>query len=366
MSFADVKINRDAKFSFAALGLLFLHTILFGFFWTNPAVINEILENTTQTLIYLAIVSVTFVYIYRHRLLTLFINLSYAVLTIHMFLITILYHSELANPLWSIVQAFAGGTRYRAEFGFPHPGFLSNHMFLILVLSLFFVEIHKNDETNMKTILYGYTAVVIVTAAELLISAAERTGILCTFMVFFLYLWFRFFRVDKRFYILAVGAAFLGFVVCLRLGIVAKVWNLSHRDLNITANYPVFKELGNFWTGMGFVESAGFQKEKNFFHAKTSALDLYYVYIYFSTGFIGCVILGASYLAILYKTLKNAVDLLGKLFLSMYLSMLFMAFWNANLFIYRYQSSTYFLVLMLCAVCNGKCMEEKEREEIHG
>ena len=134
------------------------------------------------------------------------------------------------------------------------------------------------------------------------------------------------------------------------------IWNNSNRALNITANYPVFLQLGNLWTGMGYTDNSAFHGEIAVFGMDTSSLDMYYVYIFFTTGVIGCIIIGAALLLMLIKLLTQRKTALNITTIGLYLAMLFFAFWQCNMVTYRYVSPTIFFLIILFSMSDDFCM----------
>ena len=336
--------------------LLFIHTILFGVVITNKIVAGETLEHAAQMLVYLVMAFVTYYYIIINDSLGVFVDATYMVSSLQMLLTAFYYRSQFVNPLWGLYQTFAGGHRYKVAFGFVHPGYLSNACYFTLILSIIFWEIHKHEiNEKKKQIILGICAIdgVIV---MMLLSSAQRSGFLATVIALFIY-WITLNK-NKRIYrflkvIIPLALPFI--IISFRVNDVWNyIWDNSNRSLNISVNYPVFREIGNLWTGMGFVESSGFIKDNSVFGITTSSLDMYYVYIFFTTGIIGCVIIGSALIILtvcIYKSPKNEFR---NAISALYISILFFAFWQCNLFTYRYVSSFFVQVLLLSAI-SCKC-----------
>ena len=91
---------------------------------------------------------------------------------------------------------------------------------------------------------------------------------------------------------------------------------------------------------MGFVENGAFISDPynynlSAFGVQTSSLDMNYLFIYCSTGILGCCIM-ASILIILGLSLyKNRREKYGGYYLVLYFTLLFYAFWETILFTYR-------------------------------
>lgn len=354
----DRWIRKNAKISYGVLGMMYLHTILFGFVFINDSIEGAIHDHAMQMIVYLSMVMVTFTYIVQNNIFELFVNISYLVAGIQLLFSAVCHPGDFVNPLWGIVQTFTATFRYKNSFGFVHPGFLANECFLVFVLSILFWEVNKDKNAKRKKIVLCEFFLFDAIAFLMLIAAAERAGILSVAMLIIFYLFFSYTGLLRK---KSMRLA-LPFIIIISIfavvdsGLWAHIWENSNRELNITVNYPAFKQIGNIWTGMGYVGSDAFQKGSNVFSVTTSSLDMYYVYLFFTTGIIGCAIYGTSLVIILMKLVRGKKDSLGTAFLSIYISMLFLAFWQPSLFTYRYQSCFYLLVIMLVAISGGRCL----------
>lgn len=353
------KLRKSSKDALFVMALLLFHTILFGFVFVNDIVADITYEHAKQLLIYFGIVLVTYIYIMQRNAFILFIDISFAVTGVQLLISGLLYPDDFVNPLWGIIQTFRATYRYKTSFGFIHAGYLANEAYLVIMLSIVFWELHKKAASNRKKIIIGEIILFDGLAFMMLIAAAERSGLVSAAIAIIFYVLFAKTQLlSKRWFKLLTPILIVfGVVILFETGIWNHIWENSNRSLNITVNYPVFQKIGNLWTGMGYVASHGFQKSASVFGEITSSLDMYYVYIFFTTGIIGCVIQGMALLIILCELGRRLDDALGIAFMGIYLSMLFLAFWQPSLFTYRYQSCTYLLIIMLVAICDDRCME---------
>ena len=376
MAFACVKrgtIRKSSRTAFQVLGLLVLHTLLFGFVFTNPRVAEATREHVTQLLIYFCMVGVTYLYVSQNRIFRLFINVSCVVVGTQLLISGLLHPGEFVNPFWGIVQIFTATYRYKTTFGFVHAGFLANECYLMIVLSILFWELNKGKTGRGRWLVLGTLLLFDGVAILMLIAAAERAGLIAAALAAAFYLFFS--KTDllgkKKFRLWLPVLIALGLGILFGTGLWSYIWANSNRSLNISVNYPVFRQVGNLWTGMGYVGSDGFQKANSVFGITTSSLDLYYVYIFFTTGVIGCVIQGSALVLILVKLARRKKDNLGIALLGIYISMLFLAFWQPSLFTYRYQSCFFLLVIILAAMHEDCCLTgytcvQGGRERNHG
>lgn len=352
------QVKRRNGGAFVVLGLFFLHTVLFGYFLVNPVAGENIASNASQMLWYLLMVLVTYFYIAQNDLFELFLNTSFYVVGIQAVLSVLLYPHDIVNPFWGFRQAFGGGIRFKTTFGYVHAGYLSNAAYLMTVLCLFFYELNKKYAGVRKKIMWTSLGVMGTLAFEMLAAAAERSGIISAFLVTAFYMVFVIFkvRIEKTTTAAFVLLVMSALVIMAAEGVFTYIWNNSNRALNITVNYPVFLQLGSFWTGMGFVDNSGFHKEIAAFGVETSSLDLYYVYIFFTTGILGCLLIGAALLILLLRLLVLKKTDRNILTVGLYLSMLFFAFWQCNMVTYRYVSPVILFTILLCGMTDDFCM----------
>ena len=354
------RIKRGTKAAMLVIMLYLTHTILFGSVFINDIVAYEINENASQMLWFLLFVLVTFLYVSQNNFFKGFITLSFFTCGLQLIIAMVNHRGDIVNPVWGLVHAFTATYRNRNEFGFTHAGYTANAAFLVLALSLFFFEIYrKTDEIKKAWFWISFLTIDAVAGIELM-SSAERSGIISTFIVFFIYAVFAFFhiRIERKTLWVGIGLAVVAVVALIATGVFADIWSKSNRDLNITVNYPLFKAYGSPWTGLGFIENAAFQSERSLFPMATSSLDMYFVYIYFATGLLGSVMIGLALLIILIKLLANKRTDMNILALGFYSAMLFFAFWQCNLFTHRYISSYVISTIFLCTMSNDCCMGE--------
>lgn len=354
------RIKRGTKAAMLVIMLYLTHTILFGSVFINDIVAYEINENASQMLWFLLFVVVTFLYVSQNNFFKGFITLSFFTCGLQLIIAMVNHRGDIVNPVWGLVHAFTATYRNRNEFGFTHAGYTANAAFLVLALSLFFFEIYrKTDEIKKAWFWISFLTIDAVAGIELM-SSAERSGIISTFIVFFIYAVFAFFhiRIERKTLWVGIGLAVVAVVALIATGVFADIWSKSNRDLNITVNYPLFKAYGSPWTGLGFIENAAFQSERSLFPMATSSLDMYFVYIYFATGLLGSVMIGLALLIILIKLLANKRTDMNILALGFYSAMLFFAFWQCNLFTHRYISSYVISTIFLCTMSNDCCMGE--------
>ena len=359
------KINRKNGGALLTIGVFLLHTILFGYIFTNPIAAENIDNNASQMLWYILTVLVTYLYVAQNDLFETFINVSFYVVMGHAILSVLLHPHDIVNPIWGFMQAFGGGIRYKTTFGYVHAGYLSNAAYLMVILCIYFYELNKKYVGIRKKIMWISLVIMGLVAIEMLAAAAERSGIISAAIVGAFYVVFVFFkvRVEQKTMVIFAAIGIIAIEIMAGAGVFEYIWANSNRSLNITVNYPVFQQLGNLWTGMGFVDNSGFHKEIAAFGVETSSLDLYYVYIFFTTGVVGCILIGSGLLMMLFKLLFQKKTDLNLTTLGLYLSMLFFAFWQCNMVTYRYVSPTILFTIILCGMTHDFCMGDQQCTE---
>ena len=355
------RIKRGTKAALLVMLLLIAHDLLFGFVFINSIVAFQINDNATQMLWFLLFVLVTYLYVSQNNFFKGFVTLSFWTCGAQLIVAMLRHRDNIVNPVWALVHSFTSTFRYKNEFGFTHAGYTANACYLTLALSLFFFEIYRNTDEFKKLWFWASFLVIDAVAGMELLASTERSGIISTFIVFAVYVVFVLLRIriERKTFWACVGLAILAVIALVATGVFADIWSKSNRELNITINYPLFKAYGSTWTGLGFIESAGFVKDRHLFPMETSSLDMYYVYIYFSTGLLGALMVGTVLITILIKLLINKKTNMNILALGFYASLLFFAFWQCNMFTHRYVSSYVISTVLLCVMSEDCCLREK-------
>lgn len=361
LNIINFKWRKGIKASLLVVFLFIAHCILFGFVWVNQLVAVAIDSNATQMIWYLAFILVTFWYVAENNYFKEYIVITYFVAGARLIVAGLQHREDFVNPVWGLIQSFTAEWRYKTAFGFVHPGYTSYAAFVVLALSIYYFEIYYKSE-GLRKVLFWISFLLIDGVAGLeLMAAAERSGIISTFFVIFAFIFIVLLRVRierKTQYgiIVVLGITLL---ILIETGVFSNIWSDSNRELNITMNYPVFLRYGTMSKGLGFVDNAAFHGEIQAFPAETSSLDMYYVYIFFTTGVIGSIMIGSALLLILIKLLMNRRNSLNVISICFYLTLLFFAFWQCNMFTYRYISAYIPPVILLCSMCDDFCLEDK-------
>lgn len=359
-------VKKGVKASLFAIFLYILHNYLYGNVFVNQMVAPQIASNTSQEFWFLMFVLVTFLYVAQNNCYKEFITVSFFATGVQLLVAGLQHRDNFVNPIWGLYQTFTAEYRFKNQFGFVHPGYTANAAFTVIVISIFFFEIYRETEDFKKKWFWISFITIDGLAGLILVSAAERSGIISAFLVLFPYMFFCFFRLrfERKTLATLIFIAIIALLIFIASGGFADIWADSNREMNISVNYPLFQVYGDPWTGLGFIENAGFHEDQMLFPMPTSSLDMYYVYIYFSTGLLGCILIGLALVTILIKLICNKRTNMNIIALSLYLTMLFFAFWQSNLFTHRYISSYILSVIFLCTMCNDCCLENENTEVI--
>ena len=364
--------NRLARGSNIVIVLGLIHAVLFGFIFTNSIVVNLSHAHGIGMIFYYFIpVLVTLTYVYENNLLLTYTVATYIAVLIQLILAGITNLNHFVNPV-SYLRVFSNLGRVKFDFGFTTYGYTAHYCVFALLVSLFIFDILRREEklkSSIKPLVF--LAAGDVLALLILLSSAGRSGIITVTIVCIIYfggLWLGKCTKENR-RVIFMGLAVMLLLVIFYLTVTggfADIWANSNRSLNISVNYPVFKQMGNIWTGMGFVENSNFQatRANNFtsaFGTRTSSLDIYYVYLYFTTGIIGCILIGTALIYILYQLIKNIKKPQALYGLALYIGWLFYGFWQCNIFTYRYYAPWFYLVVLLHIIDS---FHDKEKMEI--
>ena len=290
VSTPERRINKSVK---RMLFILLAHTVIFGFFIVNPEVIDLIHIHAREMLIYLLMIFLTYFFISKEDLLYDFIKANYWILTLCLVLVGLFHLSHFVNP-WYFRFVLSSSHEYRTTFGYGHANFTGNMCLFCLVYSVLVLELYRKGRSLNYLFSLKVTKVILlfdVIIGEMLFSTQSRTSILAGIIFVFLYVFFHWrdlFHLSR--YVRTLFSILLIALISLFIinGGLSMLWNNANRNENIVINYPIF-QMYNKWIGMGYINSSGFYLHA--FPHNTFALDIYYVYILFTTGYIGSFII---------------------------------------------------------------------------
>lgn len=345
------------------ISVLVLYVVLWGTVFKNNVVAGEIESHCIMMSYYLILLFFSYSEISKYRCINGYISSSYFACITVLFIQFMLHFREIVkNPLY-IFKAIFSTMRVRSSFGFLHVNYVGNICFVTFILSYFF-SIQFREKGKNKTYKMFLVAFSNIVCYFMLISTSSRAAILSSIIFFicvFISKKYEHIKISKIAKIYMLFATIITiicvFLIAIKTGLLDYIWLNSNRQLNVSENLPLVKVIGNIWTGMGFVDNSVFIPSwsnstglTSAFGASTSSVDMYYVYLFCSTGIFGCTIIGSILLYIAYvlwkqKNLKNR-----NIYISIYISILFYAFWESVIFSYRFWSMLILTVLLLCAV----------------
>lgn len=327
--------------------ILTAYVLLWRYVFVNPDMKEYISEHALIMLFYLLILIPSVQEVIHYQCIREYTITSCAAVIAALFIQVITHRYELSlNPVFA-VYSFIAHDVMRSSFGFLHANYVGNMCFLaISFLLVFYLEFSDNPLLHSRSKMLAFLLACII--LMILFSASSRTAFI-SIAIFVLGTCgvrimgkIRFTEKSKRILIRTCIIGLLLFAVVLfASGLWNYIWIKSNRALNVTENVHWVPILGSIWTGMGFVENGAFISDPynanlSAFGVQTSSLDMNYLYIYCTTGILGCCMM-ASILIILGVSLyKNRGEKYGGYYLVLFITLLFYAFWETILFTYRF------------------------------
>lgn len=318
------------------LSFLSLHTVLFGYVFVNKSVAALTHENAREMLIYIALVSLTYFFVWNEGLFKDFMKWNYWGISFVLLWCGVTHPSHFVNPLY-FVYFFSGIHSYRTTFGMGHANFTGNMCLFALIYSVFLLEEIRNKRPY-KELLGSKTARWIIFTdiiiGEMLFSTQSRTSVLAAIVFISVYIycnWKELLKLSKKVRLIST----IVFVSCVIAFFISdgftNVWSISNRDSNVAVNYPIFRQF-NAWTGMGYIPSSGFLTKA--YGLNTFALDIYYLYIFFTTGYLGSLIITLFLTLTFWYAIHIKERGIKVLILSMFFAILFTGIGQTNMISY--------------------------------
>ena len=338
---------------FIMMSFLMLHSVLFGFVYINSRVRALTYDHGKEMVIYILLITLTCYFVWSQDLFSDFMAWNYWTTAAILVIAGITHTSHFVNPVL-FVHVFSSNHSLRSTFGFGHANFTGNLCFFTLAYSVFLLE-EIRREGNVEYMLDDryVRAIVIVDLliGEIFLSTQSRTSVLAGLIfvgVYIFYNWYDVFKLPYRARAILTYIAVLGVVLFIVLGGPASVWEGAHRADNITVNYPLFK-LFSPWTGMGYIPPYGFYTQA--YGLDTFALDIYYLYIFFSTGYLGTALIVCFLLTTLIFIICIRNEGNKALALALFLSMLVTGMGQTNMIVYTLLSSMINWTILCLEVC---------------
>ena len=338
---------------FIMMGFLMIHSILFGFVFINSRVKAMTYDHGKEMVIYTLLIILTCYFVWSQGLFLDFMAWNFWTSAAVLLWCGITHTSHFVNPVL-FVRVFSSNHNLRSTFGLGHANFTGNMCVFTLAYSVFLLEeIRRKGEVDYMLDDRYVRAIVVVDVliGEIFLSTQSRTSVLAGLLfagVYVFYNWYDVFKLPYRARAVLTYIAILGVVLFLALGGPASVWEGAHRSENISINYPLFK-LFNPWTGMGYIPPYGFYTQA--YGLETFALDIYYLYLFFSTGYLGtalivCLILSTLIFVIMIRDQRNKI-----LALALYAAMLLTGIGQTSMIVYTLISSMINWTILCIEVC---------------
>ena len=326
--------------------VLIVYVLLWRYVFVNPDMKEYISTHTLIMMYYLLILIPSVQEVLHYQCIREYTITSCAAIIAALFFQVITHRQELSlNPIFA-VYSFIAHDVMRSSFGFLHANYVGNMCFLIIsLLSVIYLKFSENpllhSRSKIVILLLGCITVLF------LLSTSSRTAFISIIMFLFGICGVRI--VEKsRFtaksiqllkWALITGVFFFC-VVIFASGLWNYIWVNSNRALNVTENVHWVPILGNIWTGMGLVDNGAFISDPyngglSAFGVQTSSLDMNYLFIYCTTGILGCCMMAFILIVLGVSLYKNRRQQYGGYYLVLYITLLFYAFWETILFTYR-------------------------------
>lgn len=338
---------------FIMMSFLMLHSVLFGFVYINSRVRALTYDHGKEMIIYILLITLTCYFVWSQDLFSDFMAWNYWTTAVILVRAGLTHTSHFVNPVL-FIHVFSSNHSLRSTFGFGHANFTGNLCFFTLAYSVFLLEEIRRegkfeymlDDRNVRAIIITDLLI-----GEIFLSTQSRTSILAGLIfvgVYIFYNWYDVFKLPYRARAILTYIAVMGFVLFLALGGPASVWEGAHRSENISVNYPLFK-LFSPWTGMGYIPPYGFYTKA--YGLNTFALDIYYLYIFFSTGYLGTALIVCFLLITLIFIIFIRNEGNKALALALFLSILVTGMGQTNMIVYTLLSSMINWTIICLEVC---------------
>ena len=347
--------------------LLFFYVLAWGFVFRNPIVAAEIAGHSKTMLIYLAMLIPCALEVIHYKCVKEYTLSSGGALALVLIVQVARHINEMMfNPVFA-VRSFLAHDLVRSSFGYLDTNFVGNSCFLVISI-LFMVYISHSGNPLFHSRIRILSAMMGFVIFYIMLNTSSRTPMIClaAFVGSSAVI-----RLLERIHFSHASVkalkkyAVIGIAMLPVLLYVTDFWNYfwvrSNRGLNVSENLPWVPIIGNIWTGMGFVENGVFITDASnnwisAFGVATSSLDMNYLYIYCTTGILGCAVMGTVLTILGISLYKNRRQKYGFYYLVLFIVILFYAFMETILFTYRFWAMMIPYVILFYGA-NKECSE---------
>lgn len=261
--------------------------------------------------------------------------------------------NNFVNPIYYF-NVFSRYERYRAPFGMGDVNYCGNYVLYTLIMLIITVKEWLNRGKKLSGLWFVCICFIFLLTVCMLFSTASRSALLSLAIFIGLCLiqnyWERI-RPKLRIIlpILLIGGAVV-LAVFIGSGKFSQMWIDSNREGNFSINYPIYQAYGDYLNGMGYADNSGYLQK--IYGYDTTAQDVYYLYIWFSTGYLGAALIFGQMIYILYLILRYRKTVGWKRTVSLFALMLFYCIWQVNYMNARYYTGIIHMIIIFYFVLN--------------
>lgn len=339
-----------------AVGIFFVSvlsfTILWGFVFVNPSVLEEIHANAKDLILYFLFVFGTAHFIYFEKYKKQFVKVTFYIYLIIMAWAYLTHWSGFApiRYLVNLAGVFHEQLTYGFTYGFSHYNLTGNIISCMIWLFLLYYAENKRNKIHKSTHSLMEVAAVAVFfwMISLLSTTTSRGEILGTTSVFISLVLLKIKREQKhriRNNIILM-IILIGCIIYLSYATINDV--SSGRTQNWAVNWEIFREIGRYTFGMGLVNPWGYLTGV-FPGYKTWPCDVYWYYLFFSTGILGSIFMGGILISLFLKIFKGSTTnyTYDAVIKSGLISIIINDFFHAVIFSVNYISSTVYFIFFI-------------------
>lgn len=327
--------------------LLTFFVLAWGFVFINPIVAVQTADHRMLMLIYLAMLIPSALEVIHYQCIIEYIISSGAAQVLVLVVQVVSHRNEMMfNPIFAL-RSFMSHEMVRASFGYMDTNFVGNSCFVVLCI-LFMVYIYHLENPLFHSRIRLMLVLLGIFTFYIILNTSSRTPTICLVafaggaavirFLEFVTLPPVLVKALKKFAIISVVVLPILFYAT---GLWDYFWVNSNRGLNVSVNLPWVPIIGNIWTGMGFVENGVFIADAtnnwiSAFGVRTSSLDMNYLYLFCTTGILGCTIMALTLIILGVSLYINRSQKYGFYYLLLFAVILFYAFMETILFTYRF------------------------------
>lgn len=351
-------------------GILLTYILLFGLFWVNDIVITETRQYLVEMLIYFCLLFFTYLQVRRFSCFVEFVQSTYIALSVPLLLAYFTHLGDTTfNPIY-FIKVIVFDLRRRSTFGFIQQNIVGAVCFLTFVISViwFYYLIKKQHRIKRLSLFSVYMIISDLIIWMMFQSTSSRASLTSFFLFLLCFFLFEYVAKNKKVFFVLCSVGFVC-VVGLLLVFGDSIWNTANRSANISENIQWVEIIGNKWTGMGFVENSAFQYTwidgvgSGAFGVRTSSLDMYYIYLYCTTGIVGCLMIGSIIVCMGIWIFKRRKEPYGALMISMYICLMYYAIWESVIFAFRFWPFFIVFIILWCFI-DGTAQKDLKHTKI--